>query len=150
MPTFYLPWTQKHNYMRRYLLIGVYLWCITLPCRAQLVQSYTDSIRNYLQSAKPDTGKAYLLLRLAQLPDCSPDSLIAYGQHWYAYTLKHHISAGVPEALYATGLGWFRKGQNTEALDYLYRSATAWEGSGRNPLQLARTYELIATLYKML
>ena len=136
--------------MRRYLLLGVCLWCITLPCRAQLLQSYTDSLHTYLQSAKPDTGKTYLLLRLAQLPDCAPDSPIAYGQHWYAYTLKHHISAGVPEALYATGLGWFRKGQNKEALDYLYRSATAWEGSGRNPLQLARTYELIATLYTML
>lgn len=136
--------------MRRYLLIGVYLWCITFPCRAQLVQSYTDSLRTYLQSSKPDTGKSYLLLRLAQQPDCPPDTLLAYGQHWYAYTSKHHISAGVPEALYATGLGWFRKGQNTEALDYLYKSATAWEKSGRNPLQLARTYELIATIYKAL
>lgn len=136
--------------MRRYLLLGVCLWCITLPCRAQLLQSYTDSLHTYLQSARPDTGKTYLLLRLAQLPDCPPDSLIAYGQHWYAYTSEHHISAGVPEALYATGLGLFRKGQNTEALDYLYKSATAWEESGRNPLQLARTYELVAMLYKTL
>lgn len=136
--------------MRRYLLFGVCILCIALPCRAQLLQSYTDSLRTYLQSAKPDTGKAYLLLRLAQLPDCPPDSLIAYGQYWYAYTSKHHISAGIPEALYVTGLGNFRKGQNTEALEYLYKSATAWEESGRNPLQLARTYELIAMLYKVL
>jgi two-component system NarL family sensor kinase len=136
--------------MRRYLLTGLYILCMTLPSYAQLLQSYTDSIRTYLQSTKPDTGKTYLLLRLAQLPECPPDTLVAYGQHWYAYALKHKISTGVPEALYTTGLGWFRKGQNTEALDYLYKSAMAWEKSGQNPLQLARTYELIATLYKML
>ncbi|THU39589.1 tetratricopeptide repeat protein [Niastella caeni] len=119
-------------------------------CQAQPVSVYTDSIRTCLQLPRPDTGKYYLLLRLAQLPECPADTLLAYGHYWYNYTEKRHISPGRPEALYAIGLALYRKGMNPEAAERLYQAATVWERNGRNPLQLARTYELIAGIHKIM
>jgi len=109
-----------------------------------------DSIRHYLWTDRPDTGKCYLLVKLAQLPECKPDTLLACGQYWYDYTVKKGVQAGRPEALYAIGLALYRKGKSSDAIGYLYRAATAWEENGRDPLQLARTYELVAAVYKTL
>ena len=125
---------------------------IGLPLRAHLqpVKTYVDSIHQYLLTDKPDTGKSYLLLKLSQLPDCLPDSLLAYGGQWYTYTQQLHITAGQPEALYAMGFAWYKKGAGKEAVGNLYKAAKSWEASGNNPVQLARTYELIAAIYKTL
>lgn len=126
------------------------LVCLPLKVYLQTPLSVTDSVRRYLLTAAPDTGKCYLLLRLTQSPDCPTDTLLQYSKHWYNYTLQHRITAGSSEALYAMGLAWSRKGNNNEALGSLYKAATAWEVSGSNPLQLARTYELIAGIHKTL
>jgi signal transduction histidine kinase len=123
--------------------------CLPVAGRSQAT-TYTDSIRNYLLTAQPDTGKCYLLLRLAQSPDCPPDTLLAYGQQWYNYTTAHRITAGQPDALYAMGYALVRKGSNEEAINSLYKAAAAWEANGLNSLQLARSYEMIATVYKTL
>jgi signal transduction histidine kinase len=123
---------------------------IGMPLRGfmQSMKAYTDSIYQYLLTDKPDTGKSYLLLRLSQLPDCLPDSLLAYGEQWYAYTKQRQITAGQPEALYAMGFAWYKKAANENAVSSLYKAAKFWEANGNNPVQLARTYELIAAIYK--
>jgi len=121
-----------------------------MPLRGYLqsIKTYADSIHQYLLTDKPDTAKSYLLLRLTQSPDCMPDSLLAYGEQWYAYTKQHRITAGQPEALYAMGFAWYKKAASDSAVGNLYKAAKIWEASGNNPVQLARTYELIAAIYK--
>ena len=131
-------------------VIFSFLVCLPLRVYLQSTKAYVDSIHQYLLTDKPDTGKCYLLLRLTQSPDCLPDSLLLYGEQWYDYTKKHRITAGQPEALYAMGFAWFKKAANENAVSSLYKAARYWETSGDNPVQLARTYELIAAIYKTL
>jgi len=131
-------------------VLCAFLLCCPLRAFLQPKPSCADSIRHYLLTPTPDTGKSYLLLRVAQLPECPADSLLLYGGQWYAYTVQQHITTGLPEALYVMGLGWYRKGRKKEAVSCLYKAATTWEATGSNPLQLARTYELIAGVYKTL
>jgi len=131
-------------------VIFSFLICLPLRVYLQSTRAYADSIHQYLLTDKPDTGKCYLLLRLSQLPDCLPDSLLSYGERWYDYTKKHRIAAGQPEALYAMGFASYKKAANEDAVSSLYKAAKFWEASGNNPVQLARTYELIAAIYKTL
>src|SRR4051812_45360029 len=131
-------------------LIFSFLLCLPLRAYLQSTKAYTDSIHQYLLTDKPDTSKCYLLLRLSQLPDCLPDSLLAYGELWYAYTTKHNSTAGLPEAFYAMGFAWFKKAANENAVSSLYKAAKIWEANGNNPVQLARAYELIAAIHKTL
>lgn len=123
------------------------LLCIR-ETRAQSATLYIDSVRQWLASPKPDTGKLYLFTRLAQLPDCIPDTLLHYETQFYTYAEKHGLTAALPDALYAMGVAYFRSSKPSEAIAHFYRAAQGWDKAGDHPLQLARAYEMIATIHK--
>src|SRR5258708_457244 len=96
------------------LIAGPCLLFLVLSSHAQQAGVYSDSIRAFLLKTPPDTGKYYLLLRLAQLPECPPDTLLAYGQRCQAWAARQGMDSSRPEALYAIGLALFRKGGNND------------------------------------
>ncbi|WP_343693972.1 tetratricopeptide repeat protein [Chitinophaga sp.] len=112
------------------------------------IQVLTDSIRIAMSGPDPDSSSLHVLLNLVQVPGTSPDTLLKYGKQWYAYTERTATVNGKPEALYVIGLALYRKGLNSKAAEYLYKAAAIWDRDGSNPLQLARTFELIAGIQK--
>lgn len=134
-----------------FIFVNTLCICYTpLPAVAQSYAPCTDSVRRYLCSQYPDTGKVSLLLRLTTFNDCPPDTMLVYGQQWEKIAGVHHSSSGMPEAAYLNGYAWWRKGHNQKAVANLYAAARYWELNHNNPLQLARTYELVATVHKSL
>lgn len=118
------------------------------PCARP--QPCLDSIRTLFTAARPDTAHFYLLNRLLQTSGCPPDSLLKYALLFRRLAEGSYLSRSVPYTYYASAYAFWGLNKNTDALRDLYTAAAIWEKGPMDELQLARCYELIASLYQRL
>lgn len=133
---------------RAYTLILCPLFLLASYFTCAQTSLYTDSIQQLLKAPGPDTSRLHLFLKLTQLSDCTPDTLLKYQTLFHDYAVKYNLQAAVPDALYGIALAHYKNNNLPEATDVAYRAAKTWEKRGDAPFQLSRAYELLATIYK--